>query len=212
MRLMLDDRCSAMPWDVIDNVVFDVGNVLLTFRPEELLRTILPDSEADYPTLKKCMFYSPYWPMFDRGAINTEEAILCMSARHGALRPQIERIMRSFNDHLQVMDEGVEALHACKAHGKRCYVLSNYAAAPFDASCQKHPDVFSLFDGMVVSGQLGMIKPDQRIFRHLLDTYKLDPERTLFIDDSAANIESALNCGMQAVHYDEPGKLRAFLR
>ena len=212
MRLMLNDRCSTMPWDAIDNVVFDVGNVLLSFRPEELLRTILPNSEANYPTLMQCVFHSPYWPMFDRGAINTEEAVACMSCRHSALRPQIERIMRAFNDHLQVMDEGVEALRACKAHGKRCYVLSNYAADPFDASFRKHPEIFSLFDGMVVSGRLGLIKPDQRIFQHLIDMYKLNPERTLFIDDSAANIECALHCGLQALHFDAPGKLHAFIR
>lgn len=212
MRLMLNDRCSVMPWDAMDSVIFDVGNVLLTFQPEALMRAILPGHEADYPALLRCVCHSPYWPMLDRGSIGTEEAILLMSARQPALRPLIDRLMRCWNDHLELIDEGVRALHACKEHGKRCYVLSNYAAGPFDDSCRRFPEVFSLFDDMVVSGRLGVTKPDPRIYRHAIDVCRLDPERTLFIDDSPINIESAMSCGLEGLLFDQPGRLDAFFR
>ncbi|MCH5286053.1 MAG: HAD family phosphatase [Christensenellaceae bacterium] len=212
MRLLLNDRCSVMPWDAIDNVVFDVGNVLLAFQPEAILRKLLPEHESSYPALTRCIFQSPYWAMMDRGAINGEEAAAMMSCREPSLRPLIETVMRGWNDCLDVMDEGVEALEACIAHGKHCYALTNYADLPFADSCRKHPGIFTLFDGMAVSGRLHIIKPDPRIYRRLIDEYHLDPERTLFIDDSAANAEGALECGLQALHYHTPGMLRAFFR
>lgn len=212
MRLMLNDRCSVMPYDAIDNVVFDVGNVLLAFQPKEILRRLLPGQEACYPALLRCMFHTPYWTMMDRGVISAEEAVMMMSCREPALRPQVETVMRSWNDCLDVIEEGKNALEACLAHGKHCYALTNYADEPFAESCRKHPDIFSRLDGMVVSARLGITKPDPRIYRHLIDTYHLDPERTLFIDDSPINVEGALNCGLQAVLFDAPGVLRDFIK
>lgn len=212
MRLTLNDRCVSMPWDAIDSVIFDVGNVLLAFRPDALLRTVLPDHEADYPALRQRVFASPYWPMIDRGVIGTEEAILLMSSGRPALRPLIDRLMRCWNAHLTPIKEGIAALHACKERGKRCYVLTNYAAEPFDESCRRFPEVFSLFDDMVVSGRIGITKPDPRIYRHAVDACRLDPERTLFIDDSPINIEGAMDCGLQGLLYDRPGVLNDFFR
>lgn len=212
MRLMLHDRCSVMPWDTIDNVVFDVGNVLLAYQPDELLRALLPDHEEDYPALMRHVFQSPYWHMMDRGAVSPEEAFMLMGSSRPALRPLIERIRQGWNGCLGVIDEGVQALKICKEHGKRCYVLSNYASDPFEESYQKHPEIFSLFDGIVVSARERLIKPDQRIYRCLIDRYRLDPERTLFIDDSSANVEAAMECGMQAVHFHSPGVLSRFIR
>ena len=212
MRLMLNDRCSAMPWDAIDNVVFDVGNVLLAFSPEKILRKLLPDHEADHPALLNLVFRSPYWPMLDRGTLTAGEAVALMTCRRTDLRPLVERVMAGWNECLEVIDEGVEALHACKAHGKRCYALTNYADRPFAETCERYADIFSPLDGMVVSARLGITKPDPRIYRRLLEEYRLNPERTLFIDDSAANIEGALDCGLQALWFDRPGQLSSFIR
>ena len=212
MRMMLNDRCSTMPWDAIDNVVFDVGNVLLAFSPERILRRLLPDHETDYPALLDLVFRSPYWPMLDRGTLTGEEAVALMTCRRTDLRPLVQRIMSGWNECLDLIDEGVEALQACKARGKRCYALTNYADVPFAETCERYADVFSQLDGMVVSARLGYTKPDPRIYRRLLEEYRLNPERTLFIDDSAANIEGALDCGLQALWFDRPGQLSSFIR
>lgn len=212
MRLTLNDRCSTMPWDAIDNVVFDVGNVLLAFIPEKILRKLLPEHEAAYPALLDLVFRSPYWPMLDRGTLAVEEAAALMTCRRTDLRPLAEHIMRHWNECPDLIDEGVQALQACKAHGKRCYALTNYADRPFAETCERFAEVFSQFDGMVVSARIGVTKPDQRIYRRLLDEYGLNPDRTLFIDDSAINIEGALDCGMQGLWFDKPGQLAAFMR
>jgi len=209
MRLTLDSQYTAMPWEEIDNVIFDVGNVLLAFNPDMLLRDLLPEQPELYPVLKERVFGSPYWPMLDRGLLTCEEAIEPMSALHPELRPAITRIMTGWVDLKNVIDEGVQTLEKCKAMGKKLYVLSNYNDRAFEVVRAKF-DFWRHFDGFVISAHEGLTKPDPAIFRLLLERFQLDPQRSLFIDDSPANIEAALHCGLQGVCYNRAGKLAEF--
>lgn len=208
IRLMIDDLFSSMPWDKIDAVVFDVGNVLLTWTPEEQLNRIIPERPDLHAELTVRIFKSPYWCMRDRGSATVEEVIDAMSASAPELKPYISRVMRGWVD-LPVIPEGVAALEACKAHGKKLYALTNYADKEFAYACQKH-DFFSLFDDYVVSGRERLVKPGHEIYELLTERFGLDPARTLFIDDSPANIEGALHCGWQGICYNREGKLRKF--
>ena len=208
IRLMIDDLFSSMPWDKIDAIVFDVGNVLLTWTPEEQLNRIIPERPDLHAELTVRIFKSPYWCMRDRGSASVEEVIDAMSASAPELKPYISRVMRGWVD-LPVIPEGVAALEACKAHGKKLYALTNYADKEFAYACQKH-DFFSLFDDYVVSGRERLVKPGHEIYELLTERFGLDPARTLFIDDSPANIEGALHCGWQGICYNRRGKLLAF--
>ena len=208
IRLMLDDLFSSMPWDKIDAVVFDVGNVLLTWTPEEQLNRIIPERPDLHRELTIRVFKSPYWCMRDRGSATVEEVIAAMSKTAPELEPYIRRIMLEWID-IPVIFEGVEVLKACKAHGKKLYALTNYADKEFAYACQKH-DFFSLFDDYVVSGRERLVKPGHEIYELLTERFGLDPTRTLFIDDSPANIEGALHCGWQGICYNREGKLRKF--
>ena len=96
------------------------------------------------------------------------------------------------------------------AHGKRVFVLSNYQREAFDRVEREYP-FFALFEGRVVSAREGMIKPNADIYECLTQRYGLDPARTLFIDDTAANIEAALHLGWQGFCLNAPGKLSAFI-
>lgn len=208
IRLMIDDLFSSMPWDKIDAIVFDVGNVLLTWTPEEQLNRLIPERPDLHRELTIRVFKSPYWCMRDRGIATVEEVIDAMSASAPDLKPYISRVMRGWVD-LPVIPEGVAALEACKAHGKKLYALTNYADKEFAYACQKH-DFFSLFDDYVVSGRERLVKPGHEIYELLTERFGLDPARTLFIDDSPANIEGALHCGWQGICYNREGKLRKF--
>ncbi len=208
MKLMIDDKYATMPWDEIDAVVFDVGNVLLSWKPAEILEKLLPDRPDLHEELTVRMFRSPYWTMRDRGSASVEEVIAAMSKTAPEMEPYIRRVMEGWID-LPAMPEGVEALKACKAHGVKLYALTNYADEAFAHACQSH-EFFSLFDDLVVSGRLHMIKPALDIYEHLIDRFGLDPDRTLFIDDSPMNIEAALECGWQGLCYNHAGKLARF--
>lgn len=208
IRLTLDDRYDRIPWDELDNIVFDVGNVLLSFQSQELLDRVLPDCPELHEELTWRIFKSPYWPMFDRGSLTIEEAITAMSARTPEIEPYVRRIMTQWNE-LTPVEEGIAVLKACKAKGKKVYALTNYYDDGFTYSCEKN-DFFRLFDGCVVSGREHMIKPGRPIYDVLISRYGLDPARTLFIDDAPGNIETALDAGWQGICFNRPGKLRRF--
>ena len=208
IRLMIDDQYNRMPWDKIDTVVFDVGNVLLSWKAQELLDRIVPERPDLHAELAERVFRSPYWSMRDRGSATVEDVITAMSLRVPELKPYIRHIMKEWID-LPAIPEGVETLKRCKEHGMKLYALTNYADKEFAYACEQH-DFFKLFDGFLVSGREHTIKPGLDIYRLLISRFGLDPERSLFIDDSLMNIEAALESGLQALHYNKDGKLREF--
>lgn len=208
IRLMIDDLYARMPWEQIDAVVFDVGNVLLKWQAQELLERLVPERPDLHEELALRTVRSPYWCMRDRGSSTLEEVIGAMSSNAPELAPYIRRVMTGWID-LPAIPEGVEALKKCKERGVKLYALTNYADKEFAYACEKH-DFFRLFDGFVVSGRLHMVKPGLDIYAHLIHSFSLDPERTLFIDDSPANIEAALESGLQALCYNRAGKLQNF--
>lgn len=208
MNLMIDDKHASMPWDEIDAVVFDVGNVLLLWNFEELLTRILPGREDLYEELTIRVFKSPYWCMRDRESATVEDVIAAMSKTAPELEPFIRKLMTEWID-LPAIPEGVAALKACKAHGKKLYALTNYADKEFAHACATN-EFFALFDGFVVSGREHLVKPGHEIYELLTGRFQLTPARTLFIDDSPANIEGALHCGWQGLCYNRKGKLQDF--
>ena len=208
LRRTLDDRFSAMPWDEIDAVVFDIGNVLLRFDPQEILDTYLPEQKKLHPELLKRVFRSPYWVMLDRGSATIDEAIDAMSSGRDDLKPLIRTALTGWYD-LPWIDEGINVLKTCKSHGKKVYALSNYPAAGIAYIWEK-AEFFRLFDGRVISSSIGLVKPGRSIYDYLIDQFSLNPARTLFIDDTPANIEGALDAGWQGICYNAAGKLQSF--
>lgn len=210
IRWMIDDKYPEMPWDELDTIVFDVGNVLLAFSPEQLLKELVPDRPDLYDVLSTRVFKSPYWVMLDHGTLTLEEAIEAMTGRELSLKPYVRQVMENWRDLKGVISEGVDALKAAKAHGKRVYVLSNYHSDSFQFAQEKY-DFFNLVDDFLVSSREGLLKPDPAIYRLAQERFQLLPERTLFIDDTPANIEAALNAGWQGFCLNAPGKLRRFI-
>ena len=209
--LTIDDRYSTMPWDQIDNVVFDIGNVLLSFDPPSILRSYVPDRPDLHPALMQRIFRSPYWVMMDHGLVTNEGAFELME--RGAdpeLIPHIRYIRDHWIEMKDVVTEGVDALKLCREKGKRTYVLSNYGTG-FEYVDAKY-DFFRLFDGKIISYRVRLTKPDPAIYRCLIHTYGLEPSRTLFIDDAPANVEAAIANDWQALCFNEPGKLRRFMQ
>ena len=209
MLLMLDDRYPSAPWDTFDAVVFDVGNVLVRFDPDKMMEEFFPGDTELHKALHRKVFQTPYWVMLDHGIISYAEAVEAMTGFETEFKPQIQYILDNWHDLREIVPEGVETLKTVKAHGKKAYVLSNYHKPAFDFIERKY-DFFSLFDGKVVSGQIGLLKPDPAIFRRLTEQYGLQPSRSVFIDDTAINIEAAMTLGWQGICYNQPGKLKRF--
>lgn len=209
-KLTIDDLYPSMPWDEIDAVVFDVGNVLLSYQPDRILEDIVPEYKAIHPLLMTRVFKSPYWLMMDHGLMNLKEAADAMITGVPELEEPIRRLMAQWIEMKEVIQEGLDALLACKAHGKRVYVLSNYGDDSFAHVDAKY-DFFRLFDDKIISARVHLMKPDPAIYRLANEKFGLEPSRTLFIDDAPANIEGALYAGWHGLCFNAPGKLKKFL-
>ena len=154
---------------------------------------------------------SPWPVLYDSGAIGKEECTRRLQALIPEMDPaHIELYMKewpAWQYVLPTMDTMVDELHAL---GIPCYLLSNY-------SCQyeefrQFVHVLDHMDGEVVSYRTGMVKPDIRIFEYAAKTLQLDPAATLFVDDNAANTQSAAKAGYQTYQFTDPYLFRKFLQ
>lgn len=105
--------------------------------------------------------------------------------------------------------QGIELLRKCsqqrdsagnKLH--KLYILSNWKTHNFLALSEKHQDVFSLFDGYVISGDVGFAKPDRRIYEHFLEKFLVTANNCIFIDDALENVQAAHDTGIRSIHCD----------
>lgn len=183
------------------NVVFDVGQVLLRFEPNEFLPRMLSPEAARVLTAK-VLFECPTWSRIDQGTIEEEACAKqeCRDAGVPELWPEALYAIQHYHEHMSVLPPA-SLLPQLRAMGKRLYVLSNYGPDGFARSEKRFADVFAQFDGMIVSGREKLIKPDPAIYQLLLSRYQLDPAQTVFIDDRAENIRVARQVGMQGIVY-----------
>ena len=100
----------------------------------------------------------------------------------------------------------VDLLMELKSRGFPVYAITNMTTEGFQSLKQEYP-FLRLFDGVVVSGSIGLAKPDPKIFLHLLNQFNLNPTETLFIDDKASNVQGALDAGIYAVRFENPRQL-----
>ena len=211
MYRILRTPMESMPWDDFDQVVFDIGNVLIAFQPENFLQTMFPDNPQLHQLLLSRVFHSPYWVMLDRCLVTPDEVVKKMAGPDEELLPAIHRAVFEWVNLIPAIPAGVDAMNACRAHGKGVYLLSNYNTDFFLAT-RKRFSFLQDVDGEVVSGFVHILKPDPRIYNLLIGRYHLNPDRTLFIDDSAANIEGAAAAGLAGYWCSSPDDLKAFFR
>lgn len=180
-------------------IIFDVGNVLLSFEPEKVA-TLLPKEHR--AALFQAMFGEDLrWAAFDLGAESNEE--IAKSMAEAARVPGGEAmVMHAFLHFYETM-RPLPLYHLIpelKAMGKRLYALTNYGEPAFSLTKDAYPHL-RLLDGEVVSSREKICKPDPAIFHMILNRFHLDPSRTLFIDDSRANAEAGAREGLNAWHY-----------
>ena len=133
-----------------------------------------------------------------------------------ALYPEWEKPIRMFfGEWIRMFHGAIDGMYEIvsdlKARGYALYGLSNWAAETFDKYVGPNFPVFRLLDGMVVSGHEMCIKPDEKIYRLLLDRYNLNPTECLFVDDSLPNLEGAARLGIHTYHFTGCENFRAAL-
>ncbi|MET3444613.1 putative hydrolase of the HAD superfamily [Variovorax paradoxus] len=200
------------------NVVFDLGAVLLAWEPTRLVQTHLPEhapTELAAAALGRALFHHDDWTSFDCGTRSLDDAIARMSRRLSLPAAQLEAMLGTLGERLEpiaVTVELLDGLFARRDDGEalRLYYLSNMPA-PYARAVERRHGFIRRFDGGVFSGDVKFIKPEREIYELLAVRHALDPQQTVFIDDSAANVEAARAFGWQAIHCTHPAALAAQL-
>jgi 2-haloacid dehalogenase len=194
----------------VDAVVFDLGKVLLDWNPRYYYRQFFASEEAMEAFLAEAL--PPAWVVeMDAGkpadiAIAERQRLL---PRHAAL---IGRWKEGWRTMLRgPIAESVAILAELRARGTRLYALTNFSTETWPIARERF-DFLSWFEDTVVSGEHGVVKPDPLIFEIAIRRFRLDPPRTVFIDDLAENVAAARAIGFRALHFTGAPGLRAGLR
>src|SRR5665648_15651 len=182
---------------MIKNIVFDLGNVLISFRPSEFF------DKKNYPENIKVkilsdIFASKEWGLLDNGEINTSEAINAIALKSSLKREEIAHVFNLRTEIMFPLDHNVRLLPELKKQGFRLYFLSNFPIDIFD-EIKTGYYFFKFFDGGVISSEAKLSKPDRRIYELLCEKYSLIPRECLFIDDLEINVKSAEDSGMKGL-------------
>lgn len=182
---------------MIKNIVFDMGNVLLDYNPEVSLKLFV-EKEEDRVLIRKELFEGPEWKEADRGSIRDAEKFEGVSKRvPERLHAQLRQCVDQWDICMVPLPGAREFCTWAKEKGYGIYVLSNAS----DLFYRYFPNFapFFFFDGILVSADVHLLKPDVQIFQHFLNTYGLKAEECLFLDDRRDNVEGAARAGMQSV-------------
>lgn len=179
---------------MIKNIILDMGNVLLDYNPDVCLNLFL-DKEEDRQLIKKELFGGPEWIQKDLGYMTAEECYASIRLRvPERIHKELKQCVEQWDVCMLPIPGAKEFCEYARKEGYRLYVLSNAS----DDFYQYFPRFAPLqyFDGIVVSSDIHMLKPDAQIYQYLLEQYDLSPKECFFIDDRAENVEGARRVGM----------------
>lgn len=183
--------------NMIKNLIFDFGNVLLVSNFEKYLENLYTD-EGEREKVRAIVFDKEFTRKMDLGHQSSEELFAELSIQHPDLAPLLKRFLSHWLDHLFGEMPGMKALmQKYKAMGYKLYGLSNWSDMIYPVM-EKY-DIFNLLDGRVISCEEHMIKPEPEIYQCLFQSFHLKPEECVFADDKAENVEAGRKMGMPGI-------------
>lgn len=193
-----------------NTVIFDLGNVLIEWNLRNLYRKLIADPD-ELET-----FVATVVTMDDNAKLDSgtplEEVAEGIAERHPDQRELVMAYATRWKETLgSVIDGSVDILNELSDSGVTLLALSNWGKDTF-ASIEADYPFFERFDGMVISGREGVIKPGREIFDLLCERHDVSPSEAVFIDDSLANITSATELGFDALLFTDPQTLRTQLQ
>ena len=195
---------------MIDNIVFDVGNVLAAFQWEVRFRRYA-ESEEMLARLAKATVYDYMWTELDRGVLSNEELLQGFIRNDPELAPVLEKCMESYEGMIRMYDYAVPWIRALKAQGYGVYYLSNMNWNAL-RDCKEELACTDETDGGIWSCQVHLVKPEPEIYQLFLERFCLDPKTCVFLDDSERNIQAARDAGMAGIVFQNQTQAEEELR
>lgn len=194
----------------IKNIVFDIGNVLLRWAPQEVVRVLFPQEKSPQELTTK-IFKSPVWYDLNLGKLTEKEALQIYSKQLAISESRMEELMVAAKESLVPLEGSFALLDELYAKGIPLYSITDNVNEII-AFLKNRYDFFNKFSGIIISSEIGILKPSPLIYKRLLESYHLIPEETVFIDDLVQNVEGAQNLGLQGIHFIDATQCRQELK
>lgn len=192
------------------NIVFDLGGVVVRWKPDELIASVFHEAHARH-VVRRGIFEHPDWVELDRGTIAWNDAVTRGAERTGQPEQKIAALLRQVPASLTLMDKTVELMRKLKNRGHRLYCLSNMHIASIEY-LERTYGFWDVFSGKVISCRVGLCKPEAEIYEHLLQAHGLSPAQTLFVDDVRVNLDAAAQFGISTLHFEDAAQCERALR
>lgn len=179
---------------MIRNIIFDIGNVLTDFRWREFLEDKGFD-EGMVERIAKASVQTPIWNEIDRGVWSLEELMQAFIARDPEIEGELRRAYGNITGMVTKREYAIPWIQELHAKGYKVFYLSNFSEKAY-VDCADALDFLPYTDGGILSYREKAVKPDPEIYRLLLSRYSLKEEESVFLDDTAANVEAARALGL----------------
>ncbi len=190
-------------------VVFDLGAVLLHWKPVDLVARMLPQHAPDRAAAEQVcerifqgLRPSSTWADFDRGRVEPDALADLLAAQSGLPADDLLDFIHAIPDHLHTKLDTQLLLPRLLSHGHRLVYLSNMPLLYSERLLQERT-FFQYFDGGIFSAVVGLVKPEQAMFAKAESELELDPDNTVFIDDNLDNVEAARRRGWEVIHFTD---------
>ena len=183
---------------MINTIIFDMGMVLVDFRWKALFEEMGLTGER-FERMANATVRDPVWNEFDRGIWTDEMMLEAFVERAPELEEELNDLFYNrFTELLRKFDYTDEWIDSLKKKGYKVYILSNFSRKGIE-ECPDELDYIGKTDGAVISYRVNLIKPDPRIYEHILEKFDINPSEAVFIDDNADNIEAAKKFGINTI-------------
>lgn len=192
------------------NIILDVGNVLLRWDPHFIVAQTFKES-SNSAQLVQTIFKHQTWLDLNLGLLSEQEALVEYQTRLGIEMAQLEEMMETVRESLQPLPGSLELLHALNNARYNLYALTDNTKDIMAYLTQKY-HFWPIFQGIVVSANVGHLKPAKEIYEYLLNTYALNAAETVFIDDHLPNVLGAQAVGIEAILFKNAKQCQDDLR
>ncbi len=186
--------------------LFDLGGVFFDWHPKYFYKSVFSsDKEMNNFLNKIC---NPEWNLRQDAGRLIKEGENELIKKFPNYTKEINMYYANHRNMIQgIFQNSIDTLLELKSQGYLCYVLSNWSAETF-VGMEEDYSFLKKFDGLLISGEVKLVKPDKKIFELAISRFLLNPKETVFIDDNIENIDSAKELNFITIHLVEPHQIR----
>ena len=190
--------------------LFDLGGVFFDWDPNHFFINVFKESkEREYFLNEIC---NDSWNIQQDAGRSINEAEFELIPKFPKYESQIKMYYANHRKMIKgTFEESIAVLNYLKNNNYKCYVLSNWSAETFKGMAEDYPFLKN-FEGLLISGEDKLIKPDLAIYQLAIKRFNLVPQDCVFIDDKLENVQAAKKLNFNIVHLTNPKTIGADIK